>query len=246
MKKVIHFAVRLYPPQWRERYGPEFDALLDDMNPGFGDILDIVKGALLMQVSLSNLPLMAAAFALLGIIVAGWVSIQNPRRYASTGVIAIGNAYLPDEFRQPSLLEVAPHVFGDESLTRLIDQNGLYPDELGRRPMTDRLQQFKENLIVASISPRAWEVSFTYPDCVKAQKVTSDLLRCLCQGGIHVTEQMAPNEEIRAHIQMLLIDPPQAAAVGPSLSERISLGLGGGALVGVAIAILRRRIQRPA
>jgi hypothetical protein len=243
MRKIIHLAVRLYPARWRERYGPEFDALLEDINPGFGDLLNVVKGALLLQVSLSNVPLMAAAFALVGIFVAGLVSIETPRRYASTTVIAIDSAYLPDEFRQPSLLEVAPHVFGDGSLTRLIEQNGLYSDEFTRRPMVDRLKQFKENLIVASISPYAWKVSFTYPDSVKAQKVTSDLMLGLCRGGIHVTEQLAPNEEIRAHLHMRVIDDPQAALAGPSLSEMISLGLGAGALAGIAIALMRRRMQ---
>jgi hypothetical protein len=51
MKRTIHFAVYLYPAWWRARYGPELDALLDDMSPGFGDLLNIAKGALLMQFS---------------------------------------------------------------------------------------------------------------------------------------------------------------------------------------------------
>jgi hypothetical protein len=74
MRKIIHFAVRLYPARWRERYGPEFDALLEDMNPEFGDLLNVVKGALLMQIKWSSVPLMATACGLLGIMVAALVS----------------------------------------------------------------------------------------------------------------------------------------------------------------------------
>ncbi len=48
MRKLIHLAARLYPRQWRARYGPEFDALLEDVNPRFGDLLNIVKGAMFM------------------------------------------------------------------------------------------------------------------------------------------------------------------------------------------------------
>ena len=31
MRLVIRFAAKLYPRSWRERYGAEFDALLDDI-----------------------------------------------------------------------------------------------------------------------------------------------------------------------------------------------------------------------
>ena len=30
MKQLIRFAAKLYPRSWRERYGAEFEALLDD------------------------------------------------------------------------------------------------------------------------------------------------------------------------------------------------------------------------
>jgi hypothetical protein len=73
MRKMIYFAVRLYPVRWRARYGREFRVLLEDMNAGFGDLLDIVKGGLLMQFQRSNVPLMAAAFGLFGILVAALV-----------------------------------------------------------------------------------------------------------------------------------------------------------------------------
>lgn len=39
------FLVRLYPKQWRDRYGAEFRALLDDHPPGLRDALDIIVNA---------------------------------------------------------------------------------------------------------------------------------------------------------------------------------------------------------
>ena len=38
--------LRLYPRAWRERYGDEFRALLDERPPSLADRLDIVRGAL--------------------------------------------------------------------------------------------------------------------------------------------------------------------------------------------------------
>src|SRR5690242_3070098 len=50
MRPLIRVAARLYPKAWRTRYGSEFAALLEDIKPGWGGFLDIVKGALAMQV----------------------------------------------------------------------------------------------------------------------------------------------------------------------------------------------------
>jgi hypothetical protein len=242
MRKIIHFAVRLYPAPWRERYGPEFDALLEDMNPGFRDLLNIVKGALLMQLRLSNIPLMAAVFALLGILGAGLVSVETPRRYASTAVIGM-QAARPDDLRQILVFNVALHVLSDKPLKDLIEQDGLYANELTSLPMADRLKRVKENIIVEPLSPDAFKVSFTYPDSEKAREVTSDLVRRIMDENLHATEQQAAEKGIRNHMQMQLIDPPDQVPKGASPVEMISLGLGGGALAGVAIALLRRRFK---
>src|ERR1700733_14642711 len=51
MRTLIRWAARLYPEAWRERYGPEFDALLEDMSPSLGDVCDVVRDALRARVS---------------------------------------------------------------------------------------------------------------------------------------------------------------------------------------------------
>jgi hypothetical protein len=51
MRALIRWAARLYPRAWRERYGAEFDALLEDMSPSLGDVCDVVRDALRARVS---------------------------------------------------------------------------------------------------------------------------------------------------------------------------------------------------
>jgi hypothetical protein len=52
----------LYPEAWRERYGAEFDALLEDVSPSFGDVCDVLGGALRARLTApANLSLETAA-----------------------------------------------------------------------------------------------------------------------------------------------------------------------------------------
>jgi hypothetical protein len=50
MKLLIRFAAKLYPRSWRERYGAEFDALLDDLGADPRIALNILTEAIGMQV----------------------------------------------------------------------------------------------------------------------------------------------------------------------------------------------------
>jgi hypothetical protein len=51
MKRVMRFLVRLYPLSWRNRYGVEFDALLEDATLTARDTFDIFWGGLKMQMT---------------------------------------------------------------------------------------------------------------------------------------------------------------------------------------------------
>ena len=50
MRRWIELAARCYPAAWRERYGDEFAALLEEAEPHWRDVWDVLRGALSMQV----------------------------------------------------------------------------------------------------------------------------------------------------------------------------------------------------
>jgi hypothetical protein len=50
MKWLCRFAARLYPSWWRRRYATEFEALLEDVTPGWRALFDVITGALTMQI----------------------------------------------------------------------------------------------------------------------------------------------------------------------------------------------------
>ena len=48
---LIRWTARLYPTTWRNRYATEFDALLDDMAPSFGDFCNVLGYAFRVRVT---------------------------------------------------------------------------------------------------------------------------------------------------------------------------------------------------
>lgn len=53
MKRAMKFLARLYPSSWRARYGAEFEALLDDISPTFGDLCDVIGDVLRVRMTTS-------------------------------------------------------------------------------------------------------------------------------------------------------------------------------------------------
>jgi hypothetical protein len=45
MRTLLRWVSRLYPATWRNRYGTEFNALLDDIAPSLGDLCDVLGNA---------------------------------------------------------------------------------------------------------------------------------------------------------------------------------------------------------
>src|ERR1051326_3646878 len=87
MKRWIHFAAALYPHAWRERYGREFEALLEDSNSGWREFLDVLWGAFEMQLTKGAYLKMAAATALAGGILSTALSFHLPRLWESSAVL---------------------------------------------------------------------------------------------------------------------------------------------------------------
>jgi hypothetical protein len=49
MKRWIFWAAKLYPRSWRDRYGPEFEAFLEDLAPSWWDFWDVLWDALSLR-----------------------------------------------------------------------------------------------------------------------------------------------------------------------------------------------------
>ena len=167
-------AANLYPRAWRERYGEEFQALLEDVNPGWRELADVTGGALKMQITHGITPLKTiAALAVAGMVVAASASFAVPRRYVSSAVVRVatqaGSA-------QIELIET--YVLSRSNLRGLITGPlDLYRGERRQMPMEDVIDKMQRDIQVRymeAASPNgapALGISFAYPDKEKAQAV---------------------------------------------------------------------------
>ena len=87
MKRLLLAAARLYPRDWRDRYGEEFDALLDDLAPRWRDVVDITAGALVMH--MSRLALVPLALAVAGGLTGAAASFATAPVYASSSLVHV-------------------------------------------------------------------------------------------------------------------------------------------------------------
>jgi LPS O-antigen subunit length determinant protein (WzzB/FepE family) len=237
MKPLIRWAASLYPAPWRERYGAEFTALLDDVHPGWRDFLNILHGAFLMQLKFSTGGKIVAAVALAGLAVAGWFAVRTPDRYVSTAVVQ----YAADspEAAMESLRNLQQEVFSRSSLTRLIMQDDLYRDERRTEPLEDIVMNMRRNSIAVRALGKpaaAFSVSFEYPDRYKAQKVAHDLT------GMFVDQNVRRAIATRSPATMLVLDPASlpSGPIAPRRSRILIMGFAGGLLLGLLFLGVRR------
>jgi hypothetical protein len=265
MRRLIRFAVSLYPASWRAKYGPEFDALLEAMNPGLGDSFNILKSALLMQFINVGPTLSVAACAVLGAGVAALVFVATPTRHAASSTIEIRG---DDPESSPSPTEIATLAFSDRDVISLIEKNGLYLSQSRNRPVADLIRRFRKDVSVTLTTPAvqtrpmpfedsqntvtrdqgALRVSFTYPDTHKAQEVAMELASLVIdenlQKSMAATVMEGSAKSVTHHrVQFRVAGPPHQDPVGPNPIVVMSLGLAAAVLTGVSIVTVRRRRQ---
>jgi 1-aminocyclopropane-1-carboxylate deaminase/D-cysteine desulfhydrase-like pyridoxal-dependent ACC family enzyme len=80
MRRLSQFIARLYPRSWRERYGAEFFALLEDVGADWQTSADILKGALEMQIRAVGLVKILLAVGLAGTLTAMAARYAIPQR----------------------------------------------------------------------------------------------------------------------------------------------------------------------
>ena len=117
MKRLIQFVARLYPKSWRERYGSEFAALLEEVNPDWRTSVDILRGALEMQITIwsFNKILLAAglAGALAAFAASFWIAKPNAEMFLTVTGPADRTA------AREAVLSLAKKTFFHPTLTRV-------------------------------------------------------------------------------------------------------------------------------
>jgi hypothetical protein len=231
MKRVIRSIVRLYPARWRDRYRTEFDALLEDMSPGWRDLFDVLKGALTMRMSMATLGRSVALFGVAGALLAGGLSFTLRDRYRSVALVAMS---MP---KPAELSQLSRTVLSQDALIGIMEEQHLYERERASQPVEQVIHKMRQDISIRIQGPSAFEVSFDYPDAAQAQQTNAELLGRLVDENVRITG----SPELRT------IEKPSApqAPIGPNRTAITGLGLSAGILMGAIVAWVRRPKTQP-
>jgi uncharacterized protein involved in exopolysaccharide biosynthesis len=212
MRRWIELAASVYPRGWRDEYGEEFSALLDDVSPGWRVFANVLRGAIAMQIDKGvRWTTIVAGTAVAGAVLALAASFAAPQRYVSSAVLQISpmadperpapNRYL-QERAADRLLQIHNEILSRTSLAELIQKRSLdlYRAERQRVPLEDVVQGMRRDIQIKSVPagpardglvPMAFRLSFAYPDQVKAQAVVRELATKFTETNVMVQRNRA-------------------------------------------------------
>jgi hypothetical protein len=235
MKRWVRLASRFYPAAWRRRYATEFDAMLSEMDANWKDVFDTLKGAVTMQLTSWNFKSILLTFGLIGLAIAAAAAFIVPNEYASTAVMRLsGDAPIDHAERD---------VLSRTSLERLITGLDLYKARRMDTPIENIVEYMRlHDLSIKMLrlptdlnGPRAFTITFTYPDRRLAQAVTREL----------VTNFTAAIPRAGTATSMELLDPASwpIQPIEPHPAEWAAIGACMGLLIGLTVSYaLRWRI----
>ena len=187
MKRIAKLLVRIYPSTWRERYGEEFEALIEDGSLGAAVIIDVLWGALKMRVASRSFVRVVLPCMLAGTLGAVAISLVVPMEYSSQAIVTAapqrGPATIPDDLARNNFRDA----FSRDFLASVIQERNLYPDKrahmsldgvIGEMSRSIRVSPglFTHSSPVRSFSAQIFAVQFEYSDPHIAQQVNTDLV----------------------------------------------------------------------
>jgi hypothetical protein len=220
MKRLLRAAARLYPRVWRDRYGEEFDALLDDVTPRGRDVLNIVVGALIMQIS--RLALVPVAMAVAGAIAGAALSLAMPPAFASSSYVLVGVPGTAADAgergqRIRTAIEAALQVTAFDKKVIAVTRRG----EPGREPVL-------------------LEVSASADSAQAAQQAAAKAV-----GSVIAANAVGDHRERNPGVQFRIVQPPDLPTTAERDTTRNSaVGSALGLLVGAVVALVAHRRRR--
>lgn len=244
MRRLVRWAARLYPAAWRARYGVEMEALLEDARPRGGDMWDVLRGALFMQMTSLSFWKILAGCTLSGVLAAGIWSATLPNRYVSTAVVRIDAA--PRE-AQIQMMRLQQAALSRSSLASIIIGQNLYEKERKMLPLEDIVQGMRDrdvrirSTVVAGKS--AFAVEFASQNPAAAQATARAIVSSLLERNAKA--DMAQGKV--TNIEVLVPASLPSRPIAPNRRRVMSNGLGTGLLLGLvsgAIWSIMRRKER--
>lgn len=233
---MTRWAARLYPRWWRERYGEEFAALLDDTNPGTRGAFDILKGALAMQMTTLSAKRVFCLTTITGLFLGVITAFLLTPQFSSKAALEIPG---DGNIREASVRvnTETQQVLSRGTLTRLIRDLGLYSDLKQKMTAADLLETMRRDIRLMALtgtSEPTFQIEFRYPDSAVAQRTVSALTVEYEKAGFTVKS-------------------PASLAQKPTFPNKLNISLVGlfigtalGFLSALRLYLFRRRVKHAA
>ncbi len=267
MKRLLKLLARLYPSSWRNRYGAEYEALLDDATPRPRDAFDVFLGALKMQMTTWSLVRITLATCLFGILAALVLSFSLPPRYVAQTLITVyrvNDSALaplnPDDIAD-ELRGMTDAVLSTDDLAPLIQKYDLYPKERATMPLDAVLNQMRHNIDILRLRPGphsdaagGFALQFRYADPHTAQSVDSELTSLFMTSSLRSRENATASDQLQSGLLsvqpqsglVFVVKDPPALPRKPSFPNRPLFGASGllvGLTGGLTLAAIARASQ---
>lgn len=219
MKLLALLIAKLYPLGWRRRYGHELEALIEDSKPSLSWLLDILKGALTMQIKSNGLRI--ALFGIAGALIAAASSFAIADSYVGTAVLGVRDAN--------AAYASAQQILSRRSLWRIIEKNQLYESDRNSIPLEDVIDIMRHSIKIGGphkrgAQPQAIVVSFQTHDRTKAKTVTEDLAQIFLKDSGNIN-------------RVIGISSP-AVPISPNRASIVVVGLIAGLLAGAGYTLI--------
>jgi len=194
MTRLAKWMMRLYPAAWRARYGDELDALLADSGADARAVADLFRRGLQMRFSTGSFLKLAVVLGGVGLLLGAGLSFLLPNEFTSKATLQITSAPISEGMTQAypgfslneRIQQMVMVVLSRSSLYGIITDPALqlYSDERGSKPSEDVIEEIRGNTHVDFVAlpggrgrrASAFNITFTYPDRVKAQRTVSAMV----------------------------------------------------------------------
>jgi hypothetical protein len=244
----------LYPKAWRLRYGVEFDALLEDASPRWGDAIDVLCSALEMRMRTWNFFKLAVVCGLAGAVLAAVLAFRMPDKYVSEAVLRVsGNHPSPDDFHD----RVLQQALSPSSLQKLILKHDLYSTDRQGMALEGVVERLRRDIAItvtdrAAGDPKNFSFAVRYisHDPARAQRTTADLVAGVMAAnvaeGIAATKRAESTGERRNSgitVELVAAASLPQTPVMPNRLTITALGVAAGVgLAALAALVLRLRL----
>lgn len=177
MNRMSNVLVRMYPAAWRQRYGEEFSALVEETPPGWRNHWDLAKGLFRMHMSTPSFPKLAVLLGVAGLLGGSAASFLVAPQYASSATLVFEQRTDDIAMRMSRLQAM---VVSQTSLSTLLQspQLQLYPELWAAEPMENVVEVFRRNIKITLYRSEVG-ITFVYRDARKAQATVRALLEQL-------------------------------------------------------------------